>query len=883
MSFDRSLTPGPKASGGPPPKRRRSRLWAVAFWGVFLSAAVAGAGATAFYLQIVRNLPDPRRIEDYRPALTTQVFDRSGQPIAAFYTERRQLIPLERVPQHVIDAFVSSEDSAFFEHKGIDYAGILRAVWVNLRAGGEVRQGASTITQQMVKGLLLSPERSYMRKIRELLLARRIEERFSKQEILYLYLNQIYFGEGAYGIAEAARSYFGKPVEALSVSEAALLAGLPKAPSRYSPFANPERAEQRRRYVLKRMREDHHIDEASYASALAEPLALAVAASESPTSDAAYFTEEVRRVLVDALGNDTLLEGGLRIETTLDPRLQRVAVASLRSGLEALDRRQGYRGPLRHVEQSEIAAELAHVAEQNGFATAADPDRALGPDATYVGVVLSLDARAQTARIGFAPDLSALVRLEDVSWARSPNPAVEATPVSSIDKIFRTGDVAQFQRVPAPAAGPTDAEAPEQQPLPAGSVLVGLAQEPLVQGALLSLDVPADEVRALVGGYSYRESQFDRVTQAIRQPGSAFKPLIYGAALERGYTGASIVHDRPVVYEDAATGQLWRPQNYGREFYGPLTLREALARSVNNASVYLFRDIGGARVVDYARRLGIDSPLENNLSLALGSSGVTLLELTRAYASFPAQGRRMHPVFIRRVLDRDGALLLRDVELGRPAAEALARMRGPEAAEAAAELAAAPPAAPQLAETDTTSPDAAVAQGAAQIEAPPPPGHALSPQNAFLVTDLLRAVVEDPEGTGWRLRALQRPLAGKTGTTNDQADAWFMGFSPEIMTGVWVGHDESRILGHGETGSRAAAPIWVDFMRLALADRPVADFDPPDSIVFARIDRKSGLLADSQSGDTVFQAFQSGREPTTAARRESEDEQAWNDIMHDAF
>jgi penicillin-binding protein 1A len=374
------------------------------------------------------------------------------------------------------------------------------------------------------------------------------------------------------------------------------------------------------------------------------------------------------------------------------------------------------------------------------------------------------------------------------------------------------------------------------------------------------------------------------VTQATRQPGSAFKPVIYGAALERGYTGATIVHDRPVVYEDAATGQVWRPQNYGREFYGPLTLREALARSVNNATVYLFRDIGGERVIDYARRLGIESPLENNLSLALGSSGVTLLELTRAYASFPAGGKRMRAVFIRRVLDRDGNVLLRDVELGRPASEALARMQAPAPSEIA-EQAPEPQSETAPATVQSAAPDdgteATTLAGVA--EPPVPPSHAVSAQNAFLVTDLMRGVVEDPEGTGWRLRALQRPLAGKTGTTNDQADAWFMGFSPEVMTGVWVGHDESRILGHGETGSRAAAPIWVDYMRAALAQRPVADFDPPDSIVFARIDRKSGLLAESAGGDTVFQAFLEGREPTTAARRESEDEQAWNDIMHDAF
>jgi penicillin-binding protein 1A len=879
MSIDRALTPHADPPESPAPKRRGFRWLALVAWLLFFGAAGAGAAAAFFYLHFMHNLPDPKRIDDYRPALTTRVLDRNGDPIATFYSERRELIPIERVPQHVIDAFVAGEDSTFFEHKGIDYFGILRAALANLRAGTKV-QGASTITQQMVKGLLLTPERSYERKIKELILAHRIEQRFSKREILYLYLNQIYFGEGAYGIAEAARSYFGKDVEALSVSEGAQLAGLPKAPSRYSPFSNPERAEQRRRYVLQRMKEDRQIDEATYTRALAEPVVLAITPSERRSEDAAYFAEEVRRTLVEALGNDAVLAGGLRIETTLDPALQSSAVASLRAGLVGLDRRQGYRGHLRHVEKAELGSELAKLATENDVAEGADPETALASGKRYVGVVLAVDAKANTARVGFAPKFEALVRLSDVAWARKPDPAVDSVPLESISAVFRVGDVARFERGGTPPPPSEGAVKPEPEAVPPGAVLVSLAQDPQVQGALLSLDVQSDEVLALVGGYDFEQSQFNRVTQATRQPGSAFKPLIYGAALERGYTGATIVHDRPVVYEDAATGQVWRPQNYGREFYGPLTLREALARSVNNATVYLFRDIGGERVIDYARRLGIESTLENNLSLALGSSGVTLLELTRAYASFPAGGKRMRPVFIRRVLDRDGNELLRDVELGRPAAEALARMQEPAASEVAEETATPEVAQPAI---EAETPAAEVTTLAGVPEPVVPPGFALSAQNAFLVTDLLRGVVEDPEGTGWRLRALQRPLAGKTGTTNDQADAWFMGFSPEIMTGVWVGHDESRILGHGETGSRAAAPIWVDYMSKALAQRPVADFDPPDSIVFARIDRKSGLLAEGASGDSVFQAFLEGREPTTAARRESEDEQAWNDIMHDAF
>jgi penicillin-binding protein 1A len=841
--------------------------------GLLLGAALVAAGT--FYFMFLRNLPELRTLDDYRPPLSSRVYDREGRLIGEFFTERRRLVALEDLPSHVIHAFVAGEDSTFFEHSGIDLTSILRAAWVNLRAGGEIKQGGSTITQQMVKGLLLSPERKFRRKIREMILARDMEKRFTKQEILFLYLNQIYFGHGAYGIGEAAQSYFAKEAKDLTVSEGAMLAGLPKAPSRYSPHLNPDQAEHRRLYVLGRMQAEDFLDARRYAEAVAEEPVVVKTRLENQDV-AAYFNEEVRRFLFDELGGDEVLRGGLTIETTLDIELQRAAVAALRRGLIDLSKRQGYRGPLRRVESSEISAELERLAVENGLAAppeeepeeeesdaealAGDEAPATPPevpaladaepptlegDGPFLGVVTAVDEDTQSATVGFAPGLEATVRLDNVSWARKPDPSSAPRAVKSIRRIFKTGDVAPF--VPIIPLEDGDEE----------MLLVSLFQDPQVEGALLSLDVEKQEVLSLVGGYDFGRSQFNRVTQARRQPGSAFKPIIYAAALSKDYTSASIIHDRPVVYVDETSGFIWRPRNYGRAFYGPITLREALVRSVNNATVHLFRDLGVGYVIRYARRLGIESPLNRDLSLALGSSDLSLLELTRAYAVFAARGRRVLPTFIRRVVNRDGEVLLENIPLGDTPPE----FEPAEATPDLVDVAAAP-------DEDIEVFD---------------PEQLIPAEQAYLVADLLRAVVADPHGTGWRLRALGRPVAGKTGTTNDQGDAWFMGFSPDIATGVWVGHDVSRFLGWGETGSRAAAPIWVDYMRAALAKRPVRDFPVPDPIVFARIDRKTGLLADATSTETVFQAFLADTEPTEAATKAQSSSQARRLLRSDAF
>jgi penicillin-binding protein 1A len=496
------------------------------------------------------------------------------------------------------------------------------------------------------------------------------------------------------------------------------------------------------------------------------------------------------------------------------------------------------------VEASELLAEQERIAVENRLpgSEGAEEERAWpapfepeGEIRPLVGVVVEVDGRKKSARVAFGPGSEAEVLLEDVSWAREPNPSSYPQPVKAIDKIFQVGDVTRFVATPA-----KDDEN-------AGATRLALLQEPLVEGALLSLEVETGEVLALVGGYDFERSEFDRALQARRQPGSAFKPIIYASALRDGYTGASIVHDRPVVYTDEESGFTWRPQNYGRRFLGPLTLREALTRSVNNATIHLLKEVGVGRVMSTARKLGIDSPLDRNLSLALGASPVSLFELSRAYAVFPSGGRRVAPTFIRKVEDHQGALLLENVALSEsdrvdPAEEAA------EDGELAVEVE-----------------DVFVATG--PDEEAEDPNQPLSEIDSYLTVELLRAVVHDPRGTGRRAQTLGRSLAGKTGTTNDQGDAWFMGFSPDVLTGVWVGFDEVRLLGKGETGGRAALPIWIDFMREALRERPARDFPVPDGIVVVRIDRSSGLLADARSEDVFFQAFAEGTEPSETASK----------------
>jgi penicillin-binding protein 1A len=831
-------------------------------------AALAGLGAAALWIWVTSDLPDLRALDDYRPALTSRVYDRHGVLIGEFFEERRELTPMNEIPKLVVNAFLAAEDDTFYQHGGVDFVSMLRAAWVTLTT--DETQGASTITQQLAKNLLLTSERTYTRKAKEALLARQIEQRFSKDEILWRYLNHIYFGSGAYGVAEAARTYFDKTLAELTPSEAALIAGLPKAPGKFSPHLNPERAEERRRYVLGRMRSVGFIDEPAYQAQIDAPPVLK---SPDPRAfeAAAYVTEEVRRRLVAELGNDFVLRGGLRIDTTIDLALQETAVRALRSGVEALDHRRGYRGALHKAKKEAIAAELPGLAQENALAEGTPPSPQFF-EKPRAAVVLAVDDKLGQARVAFGAGVEANVSLASSKWAHAKNGGQHGGVIAKLSQALRVGDVAQFT-LTAPAV---DAK-------PGAALEAALYQAPDVQGALLSFDVKTGDLLALVGGYDFANSEFDRATQAKRQAGSAFKPIVYATALAHGFTPASIVYDRPAVYDDGS-GSLWRPENYGREFLGRLTLTEALARSINNAAVYILADVGIQPTLDLARALGVKSKLDTGLSLALGTSSMTLLEITRAYGVFASGGRLIEPRLIARVLDREGELVVKNVLLDGPMAKTEAEKKK---AEEIAEAERTKSGAQQLVVKESEAEDSARADDEASepdasseretgpveeiVEERPfprlavPKGYALAPAHAFVVAQTLRAPVEHPNGTAGRASSLGPNLSGKTGTTNDQTDAWFVGFSPDVVTGVWVGIDARDVLGPKETGGKSALPIWMDYMKAALAEhKPVAP-EAPDGVSFVRVDTKTGKLAGAPSKYVMRQAFLTGTEPLQRA------------------
>lgn len=833
----------------------------------------AGLGLATLYAWVMSDLPDLREIDDYRPPLTSRVYDRKGVLIGEFYEERRQLTPMDQIPKLVVDAFLAAEDDTFYQHGGVDFVSMLRAAWVTLTT--DETQGASTITQQLAKNLLLTSERTYTRKAKEAVLARQIEQRFDKDAILWRYLNHIYFGSGAYGVAEAARTYFDKALAELTPSEAALIAGLPKAPGKFSPNLNPERAEERRVYVLGRMRDVGFIDDATYQASLAAKPVLKAPARDAFEA-AAYVSEEVRRRLVAELGNEFVLRGGLRIDTTIDLALQEAAVKALRSGVEALDQRRGYRGPLRKLAPDAFAEELTKLAQENSL-TAGGPLPAEFFAKPRSGLVLAVSDAKQTARVAFGAGVEGNVTLASSKWAHAKKSGAHGGVIGKLSQALAVGDVARFTLTPPPA----DAQ-------PGAPLAAALYQVPDVQGALLSFDVKSGDLLALVGGYDFASSEFDRATQAKRQAGSAFKPIVYAAALGNGFTPATIVYDRPAVYDDGS-GALWRPENYGREFLGRLTLTEALARSINNAAVYILKDVGIEPTLQLARQLGVKSTLDTGLSLALGTSSVTLLEITRAYGVFAAGGKLVEPRLIARVSDREGKLVIENVPLDGPLAKPADEEKAKEEEELA-KLAAetAPSEALVVKESEAGESDAeseaesggesgeptdalADAESLTPVEEiveerpfpkpTVPSGYAIAPSHAFVVAQTLRAPIEHPNGTAGRVRSLGPSLSGKTGTTNDQTDAWFVGFSPEVVTGVWVGIDARDVLGPKETGGKAALPIWMEFMKVALSGRSPAPPEPPDGVSVLRVDTKTGKLASEPNKYVMLQAFLSGTEP----------------------
>lgn len=743
---------------------------------VLLAVLATGAGFGLYYWA-EQDLPGFTKLSDYSPHLATTVRARDGRVLGYFYREKRFLIPLSMMSPVTIKAFLAAEDSSFYQHEGVDLPGIFRAAIKNFVAGGIV-QGGSTITQQVIKSMLLSPERSYERKIKEIILAYRLEKYLSKDEILTIYLNQIFLGAKSYGVEAAAREYFGLSASQLTTAQAALLAGLPKAPSRYSPYGNPERARERQLYVLNRLLELGWVTKAEFEAAVNEPLEYS--SQEDPSwKIGPYYLEEVRRQLVERYGEDKVYTGGLQVRTTVDLDHQAIADLALRDGLRETSKRHGWQGPVRRVGPEEHASFLA-----------SQDIRVLKPG-DFLQVLVTKVERGGAA-VAFGRH-TGTIPVSTMGWARVPNPKnapEEVAQISDAQKVLRPGDLV-WARV---------SEVGGSKPWK-----LALEQEPKVEGALVSMDPRTGEVLALCGGYDFFRSQFNRATQALRQPGSAFKPIVYSAALDNGFTPASIVLDAPIVFEDGS-GKTWKPENFEGIFYGPTLLRTALVKSRNLVTIRIAQRIGMQKIIDRGKSLGLTGIMEPNLSLALGSGQFTPLNMCQAYTAFARGGSVIEPRFIESVTSPWGEQLFTGTE---------------------------------------------------EVK------EAMKPETAYIVTNLLQQVVQ--EGTATRAKVLKRPVAGKTGTTNDEQDAWFIGFSPYLLTGVWVGYDQVQPMGKYETGARAALPIWIDYRAKVEPNYPSEDFQAPPGVVMVRVDAHTGRLAGPGSGEAYMLPFANGTEPVQTA------------------
>ncbi|HLG23068.1 MAG TPA: PBP1A family penicillin-binding protein, partial [Candidatus Manganitrophaceae bacterium] len=714
-----------------------------------------GAGGVIYYFS--RDLPPLESLRSYEPSQATRIYSDDNRVIGQFFIEKRVFVPLSKMPKELFQAILAVEDSRFYEHGGFDFLRIIKAFLTNLESL-KIRQGASTITQQLARSLFLTPERTIKRKFKEILLARKMEKILGKDEILEIYLNQIYFGHGAYGVQVASRTYFGKDVSDLTLAEAAFLAGLPKAPNDYSPYRYPQKAKLRQGVVLRRMVDEQFITEERYRQAYEQDLLFQKLLPEEDL--ALHFQEYIRQYLIGRYGDDAVYKGGLNVYTTLNIDMQRSANRALKEGLRNLDKRQGYRGALGKYQEDEIAGGETAVSD--------------------LQVGDWLDGRVVQAADGFVvvqtPGGDGKILLEDMRWAARRLKGLrlrEDMEVVENPKAYHILRVNDLVKVSVKKVSPDGK-----------GIFFSLEQEPSVEGALVAVDPATGSVKALVGGYDFKRSEFNRALSARRQPGSTFKPIIYATAIERGLTPATVVVDNPVIYTDTELEKVWKPENYEEKFYGPITLREALTYSRNLATVKLLEQVGVGNVIEFARRVGLQGPLTRDLSLALGSSEVSLLELTSAYGVFANRGVRADPILITMVTDHTGQIL----------------------------------------ERHESAPRQVVAK-----------------ETAYIITNMLEDVIQ--RGTGRKAKSLGRPIAGKTGTTNEFTDAWFVGFAPNLVAGVWVGFDDNRSLGDREAGSTTALPIWVSFMEAALSRFPVAPFAIPENIVYAKIDPETGLLA----------------------------------------
>lgn len=737
-------------------------------------------GVSGYIFFLLAKLPRVDRLADYKPPIVSQVFGDDGSLVGEFYLERRIVVPVNKMPRKLIQAFVAAEDANFYSHKGIDYFGIVRAAIKNVISMRK-KEGASTITQQVTKSMLLTPEKKFSRKIKEAVLATRMEERLSKDEILYLYLNQIYLGGGSYGVQAAAETYFGKNVDQLNLAEMAMLAGLPKAPNAYSPIKHMEKARERQGYVLDRMVKEGYITPVEAEHASKTPIVIQ-SMKKVNNEQSAYFLEHLRIQLEQKYGEDQLYKGGLKIYTTMNAAMQRAAFESLRKGLKEVDKRQGFRGATKYLNDADVETFCSKVEE--GIDSAV-----LKTGETYQGVVVGFNPQKGEVlvRVG---DRRGILARKNMSWAGKIGMVDHYGKPDKGGKSLSLGSVIDVSVV-SPEVGRDGAQ-------------FALDQTPDVQAALVSIDPRTGGVKAMVGGYDFKKSQFNRAIQAKRNAGSAFKPIIYSAALDKGFSPATVIEDAEVEYPDGSGGT-WKPKNYDNTFRGPVTMREALTYSINIVSVKIMEQIGAQYAAEFARKFGFVSPIPDNLALALGAATISPFELTAAYTVFANKGLWTPQYFISKVTDAEGTVL--------------------------------------------------------QETQPPVPVPVISPENAYVITNLMQSVVAS--GTGHRASVIGRPVAGKTGTTNDAKDAWFIGFIPQLVTGVWVGYDQERSLGAGGSGGQAAAPIWGDFMQKAVAQLPSEDFEAPENVTFVLINPRTGKLAKEGTPGAVMECFIKGTEPTS--------------------
>lgn len=908
-----------------------SKSWIVKL-SIFFGALLVIGCASLYILfrSVSANLPHIITVKDYEPLLVSQVFDRNEKKVGEFFLERRTLIPYEKIPKNLVNAFLAAEDDQFFHHGGLNYQAILRAFIANMRAGHTV-QGGSTITQQVAKTFFLTDEKKLLRKLREALLAFELEKNLSKEDILYLYLNQIYFGNSAYGIENAAQTYFRKPTGQLSLGEMAMLAGLPKAPTENSPVVNPVRAKERQVYVLKRMAEVGFIPKEEAETAIKQQIKVYV--RESYETVAPYYLETIRQMLVQKLGEETVLRKGIRIYASLDGEKQKAAQNAMMVGLKELDKRQGFRGALRSLTDPKQIEEYFSKYRRK-LVLESTPERTINPDGNFAEIQLSKSPEIQKTKVKTSnlpsflklhetyeglvtqvddkiglvylslPETQGVIDFESIRWARQPNPdkRFDLDQISKPSQALKVGDLVHVriagekpnftknlpQEKPAKGKNPTAGIPQSVAPDLTGYLHLELDQEPLVEGALLSFDQQTQDIIALVGGYSFSRNKLIRAFQAFRQTGSAFKSIVYASALDKGFTPSTPIMDAPVVFEESvnknnvkedeegqdADTKSWKPSNHGKGFGGEIIFRNALVKSLNIPAVKVLEDVGVNWPVDYARRFGVFSPLNMDFSLVLGSSSLSLYEMTKVFSQFGRLGKRIRPLLIRKVVDKSGKILLENLSLDE---RFLEQSRAIELAFEERRKAYLESLKPAEGASETVPPAAAVA-----VKIDPKkektdkniffedPDQLMKPQTAFVMTTLLKGVVEDPGGTGGRARSLGREVAGKTGTTNNYVDAWFLGFTAQIATGVWVGFDKEKSLGRGEVGGRAALPIWLDFMKIAHAELPQLTMPVPEGIVFANIDSESGKLASATSKGVLRQAYIEGTEPTGSSNQSEE-------------